>query len=924
MSLNSQIRNIPLSANCDLSKYNADIYDYQNFVECNSLFLNKRLTPWLKRSLSNNELSNGFTYQVNENNFDIYKNGEYKFSVSRSYYKDEIVEEKSGVEAENPMSDTDSYHLIVTGKYEDTYPLLAGKYRTTQYGSCNNLSAFTFKYASSNEILVIVKDHKVYIYNKSNQLKSEIELPETISCNDNTVSFKWCDEEISETVSIYSYSWTITIPAHTLLITLWDNKSDSTAYYASSACGSYALSIDSTGSATLLEESDIISGSFTEYTDDTNILSRYSGLANEANFIIYTLNDKICVFNNYSITTLSATTYYVNIWENLQNSTTATTFSYEDSIKSYLNISTEHLSTGAVKITLEWDSYSDTGTYIGRCLTNVQNYSKKFGIFAINYVGGEAANIAHDYKKLVDFSQFTPDSIYYEDNAIYYDKDDEIHKITIETTDTPIYSMLGEYYLIFNTITYKNAYIIPYEKQVCSCDDWNNRVFWCSGIAGAFENCASRYGNNWQTLSSLIVPSAQYASLITEIAIGDNHTTYYDSDPENMVATFLDSSYTCPSDMQYEVFFPDYVGGTTSYSQYKQGYISKPSYTDSGMNSNPFTIEHDEGKVWSDSDEYQDNPALLSTTFLSFGSNYYADVNDAVYSLLTYTLHSQLPALIFLMTESVESYDSDFLIFVINGQQYTYYPVTHKIYDSNDSWVANTQLFYYIGYNTKAAFFYNVFDKGIYIFQGDNSMQKIAVIEKYSVVTSSNFFSVNSLTIPSMSLIIINLTDKIGILYDEQFCIIDIGETIESMSIDNENGTFTINDKMYSLTGAYYDDWEQMPIELETEFFGEKDSESNVINDTVYLTLDNLAQTKKGSLKVSFKVLQNNNVISFNSQTVNLSETDFNKKNIAQIKIQPKIQECRGFKLLLESDFEIAELKIGTSSGAMNQTTKRI
>jgi hypothetical protein len=59
-------------------------------------------------------------------------------------------------------------------------------------------------------------------------------------------------------------------------------------------------------------------------------------------------------------------------------------------------------------------------------------------------------------------------------------------------------------------------------------------------------------------------------------------------------------------------------------------------------------------------------------------------------------------------------------------------------------------------------------------------------------------------------------------------------------------------------------------------------------------------------------------------KTMKLKQDDFNELSQLLIKYQPKLQECKGLKLFIKSDFEIAELKIGTSVGAMNQTTKKI
>ena len=79
-----------------------------------------------------------------------------------------------------------------------------------------------------------------------------------------------------------------------------------------------------------------------------------------------------------------------------------------------------------------------------------------------------------------------------------------------------------------------------------------------------------------------------------------------------------------------------------------------------------------------------------------------------------------------------------------------------------------------------------------------------------------------------------------------------------------------------------------------------------------------------GSVKIKAEGLCNNKIVEAEEKVINLKTEDFNNLAECLIKYQPKLQECKGFKLFIESDFEIASLKIGTSQGAMNQTTKRI
>jgi hypothetical protein len=115
-----------------------------------------------------------------------------------------------------------------------------------------------------------------------------------------------------------------------------------------------------------------------------------------------------------------------------------------------------------------------------------------------------------------------------------------------------------------------------------------------------------------------------------------------------------------------------------------------------------------------------------------------------------------------------------------------------------------------------------------------------------------------------------------------------------------------------------------IPIAFETQFYGDSETETNTINDCLYLTIDNLQNIANGTIKIQAVGLCNGKIVRAESKEMNLKNEDFNELSQLLIKFQPKIQEAKGLKFYIESDFEIAEMKVGTSAGAMNQTTKRI
>jgi hypothetical protein len=208
-------------------------------------------------------------------------------------------------------------------------------------------------------------------------------------------------------------------------------------------------------------------------------------------------------------------------------------------------------------------------------------------------------------------------------------------------------------------------------------------------------------------------------------------------------------------------------------------------------------------------------------------------------------------------------------------------------------------------------------------------MTRLTTIERYNIkyTASGNASQLDTLNFPSIDLVLFNLYTAVGIIYGDQFAIIKTGN-IESWSIDEARGLIVINGTCYSLIleniqAGYGGTVERLPIEIETEFYGDSQNEDNIINDTVYITVDNLNNAVSGSVEIQASLLQNGKILKTEPKKISLKTEDF-EGNMALVKFQPEMQEAKGFRLKIKSDYEISELKIGTSQGAINQTTNRI
>jgi hypothetical protein len=964
MSKNSQVRKIDLRANVDLANYRMDVHDYEGFCGCNSLFLNKRIQSWYTRGRGSSEVTDDLRIEANGDMFELWRNNTKLGEVSRNYYKLESYEGDTTrqTEVKNPFPQgKEKYFASLSNRYQiaslddEIIPL-------------SNNWHMDVNHQSDDTVLVS-------IYDSDNNYKKSISLRGYNAQGYYSENAQTITNGSSEGGSGYVR---LSLNAGDILIT--------TGYQA--VIYNIYSQIERYNAVTIYAKGGELEISNTSNSKDTLCYltaSHYGGF----DLVFFSI---LCVLNNkiYFQTTrhwgVSGSSRSTNTRKIFRNNTEIESNSKDDvSVTASMAlryIGLDSYGNKQFSLTFESNGFSDK-TYTDwintlRYYVEVHNYSKLIDIgshgFAINFVNNVARDISHNYKKLVniegneDANGVLTDIINYgyEEGQSYYiwiifKKGNVYYKLSLAYAESweEVVTKVGSDYLIFNTTTYNNAYYIPGNKWFCSCDDWNNRLIWRVKDSTNFEGLVnSRLNQNWQTKNYPVAVSDQLASVISRYAVTglnmaaypssatwDGSSVVYDSsgnpvytgdwaqghslngyyypltweiNTAGMTPFYYDSTYTAPAGVAYDVFMADTSGGTL-------GALHKVGYADStGFHSDP-----DSGTQFIDPSEgnYQFNCPLLDTTYLIFTTQAIAIIDNMSYILMN---NVNMGNFVLLYREQdVATLTSDDRQFVINGSVYTYRAEAQRILDSNNRWVCDTHLFHYVGYSSRCAYFYCDFDKGLYAFSGDNTMNRLATVEKYNIRYSVGGDSamLDTLNFPSLDLVLINLFTAVGVIYGDQFAVIDTGN-ITNWSIDDRRGLILINGVYYSLILAniqagYTGEIGRLPIKIDTEYYGDPNNEDNTITDTVYLMIDNLNGVLNGNVKLRADVLQNNKVVKTEEKIFNLKSSDFNE-NIAQIKYQPKIQEGRGMKLYIESDYEISEMKFAAAPGALNQTTKRI
>ena len=950
MALNSMIRKIPLLGNCDLTNFHADIHDYEGFEKDNSLFLNKRKINWWKRLSDNGEVA-GLHGVVNGDYFDIFRGATFLGKISRQYYNLENV--SASAYREDTVNDVinpypknknwiafpDGSCVAIEDAFYDKVTVDDGSNRVTYECYLNRKTSDYWQVSSGGSQHCNI-----------NQLFGT-----SIDFSRDKISLSFC---VFPRQIVYNPTFSILFLAmHPYLFFSMGDPSNP-CYYRGQVTknGDYSYSYNKCGFVhyyhgwggaidDLLYSTDLRPGAYTLHArfsvfplgKNKVLLNKFYGY----DFDDSTYNDgTICypsILDENGETELphDGNLYSGNAW--LQNYCSLAVTNSESLVTTSYNGGSPYDVTYAHNAGQQ-KNYQVNPTYSFDYGAFVRNYSKKYGKWAVNYVENQAYNIAHDFKKLFyiqnDEDQATGKVLAidgYNDTYIYFHSGTDYYRISIATADSlqQVAKSLNGIYIIFNTVSYLNAIYMAANKFFCSCDDWNDRAQWMTSSENtAKESAASRLNDKWQTAHEILSVSDQISSHKESFA--------YDSDnnivPSSMRVLFVDSNYTAPRyydqnlnlvEQHYSAYFPTVRSVSQEQVPRKQGYI----------NYSGFTVDPDTDEVWEDptSDfDYQNTPALLDADYLVFDTSVVMKNSEGAFQLMQNSTVGTWVLIYLASTITIlQTGDS---IFIINGVQYTYKAETNRIEDYSGQWCANTYMFRYLGFTSTQAFFYSLFDKCVYSFQGDNTFRKVVSLERYDInfLVYEGVFRANTLYVSSLDLLFVNLTTAVLVLYDNQFVVIDTG-IINDWDLDLNTGILKVNEYSYSLiknalqeSNLYNHEIKLVPIEIETQLYGDAESESNMINDCVYLTVDNLQNLSSGSVTLQALGLQNQKFIKAEEKTIKLRNEDFNELSQCLIKYQPQLQECRGFRLKIKSDFEISELKIGTSQGAMNQTTKRI
>lgn len=312
------------------------------------------------------------------------------------------------------------------------------------------------------------------------------------------------------------------------------------------------------------------------------------------------------------------------------------------------------------------------------------------------------------------------------------------------------------------------------------------------------------------------------------------------------------------------------------------------------------------------------NVGIFDKFYTSFYAYWFVKVNNYFYTLQINGTTNKPVFAYELLTQALLNG-----IFVINGSTYGYndrYIMPISFSDgviSQSEPIINIYKLEFISNTPNYAYFFSKHNRSIYVFSGNNTMTKlfesnrITTIDKayYNSATQDIWVSTNDGTL------IIN-SDNTFIKIDLEFDYIGILKDVLYVA-QEDNAKF--------ISYNYKEDYDKLPIELETEFYGVDDFTTS-INDCVYIRLvtDEEHNDFIGNVELSCETLTQ---ISKKSETklFHIEKSMWDKEtSTILLRYQPKYQEGVGFRIGLKSDFAISAIYINSTPIAITNSKNNV
>ena len=457
--------------------------------------------------------------------------------------------------------------------------------------------------------------------------------------------------------------------------------------------------------------------------------------------------------------------------------------------------------------------------------------------------------------------------------------------VSVNVDSNTSLKVLDNRYILLGITSYYNAYDTKKKTWKHFAPDFNNRYIFMTDYSGSYSTWET-YQNNGKAATAVSAYGANYEVLNTPFpaTIFAPYNFLLPKDITVLKGYGLD----CYSpDTDVDIYYglqetdgnaPEYKGSWRNGSSY-----SNPKLAGTFYAFNTAAVP----SMFSDFIEGHTNKGII----VESGHSYFQSYANATRPIYLIDISTQL--------EGIEGY------FIIQGQYFAIvngviYRFTQTGFNDSIVQVDNMKL---LGFTPYEAIFWSYTNKTIYSFTGDSLLTPFTQADSIETIYSSKYN-------PNTQSVYILTDDGAYIFSSEQLLRLEYTQYKETF-ITKKGVCFKNDNELLFISYNKADGYEVLPIELETEFYGEGNSIKSV-NDCVYIRFFS-KDMATGKIEISSSTLTEGTYTT-DTKTIAVSSGMWDKVHKTLfIRYQPRYQAATGFNVKIKSPFAIATLQISNT-----------
>lgn len=457
--------------------------------------------------------------------------------------------------------------------------------------------------------------------------------------------------------------------------------------------------------------------------------------------------------------------------------------------------------------------------------------------------------------------------------------------VSVNVDSNTSLKVLDNRYILLGVKSYYNAYDTKNKTWKHFAPDFNNRYIFMTDYSGGYSTWET-YQNNGKAATAVSAYGANYEVLNTPFpaTIFAPYNFLLPKDITVLKGYGLD----CYSpDTDVDIYYglqetdgnaPEYKGSWRNGSSY-----SNPKLTGTFYAFNTAAVP----SIFSDFIEGHTNKGII----VESGHSYFQSYANATRPIYLIDISTQL--------EGIEGY------FIIQGQYFAIvngviYKFTQTGFNDSIVQVDNMKL---LGFTPYEAIFWSETNKTIYRFTGDSLLTPFTQADSIETIYSSKYN-------PNTQSVYILTDDGAYIFSSDQLLRLEYTQYKETF-ITKKGVCFKNDNELLFISYNKADGYEVLPIELETQFYGEGNSIKS-INDCVYIRFFS-KDMATGKIEISSSTLTEGTYTT-ETKTIAVSSGMWDKiHKTLFIRYQPRYQAATGFNVKIKSPFAIATLQISNT-----------